>query len=191
MQLKYKNIILRDTIKQDLEDYIRWNTTETEWQNWDAPWENDSNVPFSEQVASAERYVNHCIASAENNAVRRSFEICTEDSTHIGWINRYYINDNYSWTQDEANTAIGIDIPSVEQRGRGYGENALKCFIQYLSENGIDTIYTQTWSGNERMVHLAEKLGFAECDRKAGIRLVDGKRYDAVTFVKHIKASAE
>lgn len=184
MQLKHKNIILRDTIEEDVEDYIRWNTTETEWQNWDAPWEIDRCVPFSEQVAAMKRYVNNCIASAENNAVRKRFEICTEDGAHIGWINRYYIDDNYSWTRDEANTAIGIDIPSVNLRGRGYGENAMKCFIRYLSENGTDTVYTQTWSGNERMIHLAEKLGFAECDRKAGIRVVNGKRYDAVTFVK-------
>ena len=141
-------------------------------------------MPLSEQVASAERHVDHCIAAAENNVVRKNFEICTGDGTHIGWINRYYINDNFSWTQDEANMAIGIDIPAVKMRGCGYGENAMKGFIQYLSENGVDTIYTQTWSGNERMIRLAEKLGFEECDRKAGIRVVDGKRYDAVTFVK-------
>ena len=42
MKLKYKNIILRDMEEKDLDDYIRWNTTETEWQNWDAPWEVDN-----------------------------------------------------------------------------------------------------------------------------------------------------
>lgn len=35
MKLKYKNIILRDVEENDLDDYIRWNTTETEWQNLD------------------------------------------------------------------------------------------------------------------------------------------------------------
>lgn len=35
MKLKYKNIILRDMEENDLDDYIRWNTSETEWKNLD------------------------------------------------------------------------------------------------------------------------------------------------------------
>jgi hypothetical protein len=39
LKLKYKNIVLRNAIERDLADYEVWMTTETEWQNWDAPWE--------------------------------------------------------------------------------------------------------------------------------------------------------
>lgn len=39
MQIKYEHIILRDMIESDIEDYVRWFTTETEWSNADAPWE--------------------------------------------------------------------------------------------------------------------------------------------------------
>lgn len=182
MELQYGNIILRDAEEKDLDDYIRWNTTETEWQNWDAPWEVDECIPFSKQVSIAQKLVNGYIESAQNNKIRKRFEICTEDEVHIGWISRYYIDENYSWTRADANVAIGIDIPSVNLRGYGYGENAFKCFMQYLFDNDIDIIYTQTWSGNERMIRLAKKLGFKECNRKIGIRTVDGKQYDAVTF---------
>lgn len=182
MKLQYENIILRDAEEKDLEDYIRWNTTETEWQNWDAPWDADECIPFSEQVSIVKKLVNGYIASAQNNKIRKRFEICTEDGIHIGWINRYYIDENYSWTRADANVAIGIDIPSVDLRGHGYGENAFKCFMQYLFDNNIDIIYTQTWSGNERMMRLAKKLGFKECNRKIGIRTVDEKQYDSVTF---------
>lgn len=31
MYIKYQNIILRDMIESDIEDYVRWFTTETEW----------------------------------------------------------------------------------------------------------------------------------------------------------------
>ncbi len=35
-------IKLRPFTKNDIADYIRWNTLETEWMEWDAPWkEND------------------------------------------------------------------------------------------------------------------------------------------------------
>ena len=40
MKIEYKDIILRDMTEEDIEDYIRWNTVETDWANWDAPWES-------------------------------------------------------------------------------------------------------------------------------------------------------
>ena len=181
MKLKYKNIILRDMEENDLEDYIRWNTIETEWQNWDAPWEFDKCILFTEQVSFAKRLVSNFISDKPNN-IRKRFEICIEEGTHIGWINRYCIDENYSWDRTGANTAIGIDIPSPNFRGHGCGENAMRCFVQYLFENGFDTLYTQTWSGNDRMIRLAKKLGFRECCRKPNIRIVKGKTYDALTF---------
>ena len=49
-------------------------------------------------------------------------------------------------------------------------------------ENGERGIYTQTWSGNVRMIGLAEKLGFEEYRRKKGLRTVAGKPYDGLTF---------
>ena len=38
MKIEYKNIVLRDEVIADIEDDIRWNTVETEWSLWDAPW---------------------------------------------------------------------------------------------------------------------------------------------------------
>ena len=40
MTIKYKDIILRDMTEADIEDDIRWNTVETDWANWDAPWKS-------------------------------------------------------------------------------------------------------------------------------------------------------
>ena len=40
MKIKNENIILRDMIESDIDDYVRWFTTETEWSNTDAPWES-------------------------------------------------------------------------------------------------------------------------------------------------------
>ena len=40
MKIKNENIILRDMIESNIDDYVRWFTTETEWSNTDAPWES-------------------------------------------------------------------------------------------------------------------------------------------------------
>ena len=75
---------------------------------------------------------------------------------------------------------VGICEPDVW--GKGIGTNTLRAFINYYFENGLDEIYTQTWSGNIRMLRCAKKLGFVECDREIGEREVDGQKYDGLTF---------
>lgn len=35
-------IILRDFIETDIEKRVYWETAETEWQKWDAPWEYET-----------------------------------------------------------------------------------------------------------------------------------------------------
>ena len=77
---------------------------------------------------------------------------------------------------------MGIDICEHNLWGNGIGTNALRAFINYHFENGEDEIYTQTWSGNARMLRCAEKLGFVECDRDVGALEIDGQKYDGLTF---------
>ena len=68
-------------------------------------------------------------------------------------------------------------------RGKGYGYEAFRAAIEYLTEHGLKDIYTQTWSGNERMIALAKKLGFVEFKIKGGIRIVNGEKYYAITYI--------
>jgi len=37
--MKYKNILLRPMCESDIADDEKWFTTETEWGEWDAPWD--------------------------------------------------------------------------------------------------------------------------------------------------------
>lgn len=48
MRLENDKVILRDFIKEDIEDIIRWETIETEWQLWDTPWENNNEFNSQE-----------------------------------------------------------------------------------------------------------------------------------------------
>ena len=40
MEFRDRNVVLRDMREADIEDEIRWNTLETQWAQWDAPWES-------------------------------------------------------------------------------------------------------------------------------------------------------
>jgi len=78
--------------------------------------------------------------------------------------------------------AIGLDIPSIENRKSGCGTKAFLMYMNYLKEHGHKSFYTQTWSGNLAMVRVAEKLGFQEVCRKENHREVNCEMYDAITW---------
>ncbi|MCL2189971.1 MAG: GNAT family N-acetyltransferase [Defluviitaleaceae bacterium] len=171
LPLNYKNITLRPMRESDLVDEERWNTVETEWGEWDAPWEEDE--PF-DMEAEREKLLKKI---ANPPVVYSVAELDTDEGRHIGGLNHYYIDD------DKSLKAVGIAIPPIDARRNGYGKNAFILWIAYhFANSDAEEIYTQTWSGNMPMIKLAEGIGFVEIGRIKGIRKVRGAKYDALTF---------
>jgi len=166
--MKNGNIVLRYIKESDIEDYVRWTTTETEWNDWDAPWEVDEEGGF---VAWQRDMLN------EEPHFYSKLEIDTLAGKHLGWVLCYGVDD----LGKTKVTAVGLNIPVVGDRGMGYGKNALTLYMAHLFKKE-DVLYTQTWSGNTPMLRLAEKIGFAEVRRIKDLREVGGKKYDALTF---------
>ncbi|MCR5611338.1 MAG: GNAT family N-acetyltransferase [Clostridiales bacterium] len=184
MIIESDNIILRDMIESDIEDYVRWFTVERDWESWDAPWEKEDTCEETERKKWTEYYES--VKDLSDDAQRWKFEI-EWNGRHIGWVSSYCIDENYEWVQKSKDcqavyNAVGIDICEPELCGKGIGTKTLRAFMNYFFENGVDELYTQTWSGNVRMIRCAEKLGFAECGREAGEREVNGQKYDGLTF---------
>ena len=94
MQIKYEHIILRDMIESDIEDYVRWFTTETEWSNADAPWEPIESDEETERTSWREYYAS--VKELPDDARRWKFEI-EWNGRHIGWVSSYPIDENYEW----------------------------------------------------------------------------------------------
>ena len=184
MRIVFDNIILRDMIESDIEDYVRWFTVEREWENWDAPWEKEDKDEETERTSWREYYES--VKYRPDDVLRWKFEI-EWNGRHIGWVSSYCIDENYEWVGkikdgQTVYRAIGVGICEPNLWGKGIGTNALRAFMNYYFENGVDELYTQTWSGNVRMLSCAKKLGFKECDRDIGEREVDGQKYDGLTF---------
>lgn len=184
MEIKFENIVLRDMVESDIEDYVRWFTTETAWSDFDAPWEPVSGDADEERKIWMEYY--ECVKNLPEEVERWKFEI-EHHGHHVGWVTSYMIDENYEWVgkAKEGQTVyrtVGIDLCESDSWGKGVGTNALQSFVNYLFSKDADAIYTQTWSGNTRMIRLAEKLGFTECSRYVDKREVNGKKYDALTF---------
>ena len=188
MEIRGQKVFLRDLLKKDIEDRIRWETIEIEWMEWDAPWEMEE-----EELFNPEEYIllmNKRLSNKQDpNRFRYGFQICINDKTriHIGWINAYSIDENYCYTNGDGKLAIGIGIPDLDSRRKGYATEAWSLYIKYLLQNGIEDIYTQTWSGNIRVIGLMNKIGFVECARDKNFRIVREESYDGLTFKLDVK----
>lgn len=192
--MRRTGILLRDMVESDIADYLRWETEETEWQLWDAPWMYEGRSPeqcereLREYRQALERRVRDAKACTPDD-LRPRLEICLDDSvdpaasTHIGGLGSYLIDDEFN--VDDASgvhRAIGLDICDMRACGKGHAATAMDLFIEKFRARGLSALYCQTWSGNVRMINLARKLGFRECCRKPGLRRVRGAVYDGLTF---------
>ena len=188
MEIQGVDVVLRDMKESDIEDYVRWFTKETEWAQWDAPWEALEDDEESARKAWTARYERS--KGLTDDEVRSRFEI-EYKGKHIGSVNSYWIDEAYKWISEsdiqpgqKVYQTVGISIYESGRWGKGIGTQALQAFIQYFNDCGFDEIFTQTWSGNVRMLKCAEKLGFTVCRRIEGEREVRGEKYDALTLKK-------
>ncbi len=112
MRYKFANVILRDMQESDIENYVRWFTTETKWSDTDAPWEPIVSDEETERNSWREYY--EAVKDIPDDARRWKFEI-EWNGRHIGWVSSYLIDENYEWIgkPEEGQIfyrAIGIDI---------------------------------------------------------------------------------
>ncbi len=169
--LKYQNIILRFLKEKDIEKFVQWHIDEMEWQKWDAPWESKI-----EEENDIRKRLKKILDRPKVDLPGR-LQICHNDGTYIGSVNTYFIEGN------KDKRAVGIAIYEQNYWCKGLGEQALKLWIAYIfNVEELDYLYCQTWSGNKRMIRLAEKCGFEIIKRKKDYREVNGKLYDALTF---------
>ncbi|MBU5437820.1 GNAT family N-acetyltransferase [Tissierella sp. MSJ-40] len=173
LKIIYKDVYLRELLKEDVEKYIRWNTIETEWTKWDAPWEKIESKVEKIRDEFMEMF------NKPKPKVSGRLNICYKDDTLIGSVNAYYIGS------DKQNLAIGIGIRESSYWGKGLGKQAFSLWIAYLfNTTRLDNIYTETWSGNFRMIGLAQDIGFCEVAEERSIKTieVDGKLFDGIVF---------
>lgn len=169
--LNCDEIILREMIPNDIENYVKWYLYDKEWEEWDAPWER---VNFKEEQIKI--YFFSTMLKQRQQNIKSFLQIETKSGEHIGWVSSYEING------EEDKLAVGVTIPPIEKRCNGYGKKAITMFIEYLLQYYPD-IYMETWSGNERMMNVANKIGFYEVDRQVKFWNNNGKYYDSIKYI--------
>lgn len=161
------NVTLRGRRPRDLPTLRRWFTDPAaQWREWDAPYLNAADT-----TASLGAYV-HRLETTPTTPNERVVDL---GGTCIGMLNR---------AEDASDVwDLGVIIFDPLHWGRGIGRRALALWIEAtLNETDAHVLTFSTWSGNERMIRAAHRLGFREAGRVREARLVRGQRHDSVTL---------
>lgn len=101
--------------------------------------------------------------------------VMTVNNEFIGTVGAYWVDQNTHWLE------TGIVTYNPQYWNGGYGSEAYALWIDFLFEQTpLHRLGMSTWSGNERMMRVAEKLGMQIEARIRDARIVDGIFYDAI-----------
>ncbi len=93
----------------------------------------------------------------------------------IGTVGCYWVDQHTDWLE------TGIVIYDPSYWNGGYGTEAYALWIDYLFEHtNLHRLGMSTWSGNDRMMRVAYKLGMVEEARIRKARVVEGEYYDSI-----------
>ena len=193
MKIIMNDVILRDYLPSDVEDEVRWTNIDTAWFYADTPWMTMEPVDPDELRAD----MMEIMSNMPEDAIRWRFEI-EVDGRHIGMVSSYYLDENYEPTPWESIDqrrnaegnhsirALGIEICEMDCWGKGIGTKTLTALMDYYRSLGEHRFLLETWSGNDRMLGCAKKLGFTEAKRTKAAYVVNGKEYDALVLEKNV-----
>ncbi|MGG2065942.1 MULTISPECIES: GNAT family N-acetyltransferase [unclassified Bacillus (in: firmicutes)] len=137
-----------------------------EWKRWDAPY-----FPFVRQEFSVFQERIH--SKLEKDPYSQL--IIEKDSEIIGIVTYYWEHEPSRWLE------MGITIYNPTYWNGGYGTEALRMYIDLLFQHmTIGRIGLTTWSGNSRMMKVAEKLGMQLEGRMRKCRYYNGEYYDSI-----------
>lgn len=173
---KANAVYIRDLLLKDLEDYYNWNMPDREFQKFNGPYYKKKTA---EELAAYVKTLEDRLKAGEREVLGNQRIIADQETDAIiGAVNWYWKSEETLWME------VGIVIFNEDYWGRGIGHKALQLWIDEIFEAypELVRIGMTTWSGNKRMMALAEKLGF-HCEaiyRMA--RIVDGEYYDSVSY---------
>lgn len=159
-------VSLRALAEQDLEWLYSWNADQdAEWRNWDGPYfeyQWPEREPWMERQRSRVPSVDRAV-------------ICVDDCP-VGIVSRHEeAPAGGGWWE------LGIVIFDPQHWGGGIGTRALELWLADMwATTDAHVITMTTWSGNERMLRAAEKVGLVECARVPEARQWAGRRWDSV-----------
>ncbi|MGL5085520.1 MAG: GNAT family N-acetyltransferase [Clostridium sp.] len=169
-------IFIRELEMEDLDDYLHLNHPDCEFHKFNGPYYEKSD---EEELKKYVDGLKVLFLQGEKNVLRNIKMIVNKDSNElIGQVNWYWKSEETFWME------VGIIIFNENYWGMGLGYKALKMWINevFRENKKLVRIGLSTWSGNYRMMRLAEKLGMEKEAVYKKARIVNNEYYDALSY---------
>lgn len=139
------------------------------WRQWNGPY-------FQDKLPSREAFLTQ-IGPQEWLDRQRNWPILVDDAI-IGNVNVHFVDAPLNrWLE------VGILLYADQQWGRGIGRQALTQWLDHLwTVTDLPHIGLTTWSGNQRMMALAERCGLRLEARVPQVRYWQGRYWDSVKY---------
>ncbi|WP_301108334.1 GNAT family protein [Sporosarcina sp.] len=163
-------ITLREITLKDVEDFYYWKYIEKEQaaKKWNGPY-----IP--EEMKTKDQFTEELLNHNEILPNVPDTLLIEVEGKFIGAVSAYWIDKNTNWLE------TGIVIYDKDFWNGGYGFEAYKLWIDFLFQaTDLHRLGMSTWSGNIRMMKVAEKIGMQEEGRIRNARTVEGQFYDAI-----------
>ena len=161
-----QELTIRPILESDLERLweLIYKDEQPEWKKWDAPYYPHKTMPYKQFIESKRDWIgDESSWVIEVNGIVR------------GIISYYWEHEPSKWLE------MGIVLHEAGSWGNGIGTRALKLWINHLFNTmPLVRIGFTTWSGNERMIRVGEKLGMQMEARIRKVRLYEGQYYDSI-----------
>lgn len=163
---KENELMIRPIIDNDLPKLweLMYKEESPEWKKWDAPYFEHKQVPYEEFLSKKDRIVNQ-----DNRwGIKVNGEV-------IGTVSYYWEHKPSNWLE------MGIAIYNPNFWSGGYGTRVFRLWINHLFNNlPLVRVGFTTWSGNQRMIKVGEKLGMTMEARLRKCRFYNGEYYDSI-----------
>ena len=168
MEIIGNKVVLKEATTKDIDALYFWKFEEKkqEAKKWNGPY-----IP--EEKITKEEYLEDWNKEIFPDTPASLVIKC--DGKTIGYVGAYWVDKNTNWLE------TGIVIYDSNFWNGGFGTEAYKLWIEYLfTSTDIHRLGMSTWSGNSRMVKVADKLGMKEEARIRDARMVNGEYFDAI-----------
>ncbi|MFA9466449.1 MAG: GNAT family N-acetyltransferase [Velocimicrobium sp.] len=169
-------VIIRELEMKDLSDFLYWNHPSREFHKFNGPYYGKKN---EEELRKYIEEIKELFQKGASNVLKNKKIVANRDTDEIiGQVNWYWKSEETLWME------IGVVIFNENYWGKGIGYEALKLWIDEIFDENpkLVRIGLSTWSGNLRMMHLAEKLGFTKEAVYRKARIVNNEYYDAISY---------
>ncbi len=164
--LKGKNIYLRALEPGDLDFLYDIENDEDIWTI------GNTRTPYSKYVLKA--YLEN--AHKDIHEVKQlRLVICTKRGRKIGLI------DLFDFEFHHRRAGLGLVIRNEEDRGKGYGKEALSLLVDYcFKQLNLNQVYCNIGADNEVSLGLFKSVGFEQIGEKKAWNLIGGTYQDEI-----------